>query len=603
MLFCCLPSLESLPRQTHSMAHKIYLGLCTTYHDPAIAVVDGEGAVVFAEATERCLQAKRGLNCPPDPLLQVTAWLQDYCDPRAEWLIASNWFSRRPWYEAASRFLGYFRPSGLVAKGYRDRSTFLEKYKLFHMLACQNASLPLGGVNLVRRACEYFPNTRLRFCHFDHHDCHAALACFSSPFTEAACLILDSYGERGSLAAYRYGAGKLERIQVGRGITSLGFFYMWLTELCGFDWLAGEEWKVMGLAAYGQVDETLLEKLKAMLWVDGLELRQNLSAFLAVLPEFEARRRKPGEPALIVADLARTGQEYFTHLVCQLATHLHTLIPSPNLVLGGGCALNSSCNGKLLAKTPFQALHVPYAPADDGTALGAALLAWRREHPHHPPPHCPLPYLGSALASTSVERLVRFSGLNSYHLPQRLEETVAGYLAQGYIVGWVRGRAEFGPRALGNRSILADPRDAKMKDRLNAQVKFREEFRPFAPAILDEYGPEYFQDYQTSPYMERALAFKPQAAAKVPAVVHVDGTGRVQSVRREWNPRFYRLLQAFHRLTGVPVVLNTSFNLMGKPILHRAEDAVAMFMTCGLDILVIEDYLFLKPHVAPPSLL
>lgn len=583
------------------MWQRIYLGLCTTYHDPALAIVNEEGQVVFAEAAERCLQSKRGLNCPPDPLLHITSWLKRYCDPKAEWVIAYNWSIRRPWYEYTSRLLGYFSPQGLIAKGYRDRATFLEKYKLFHMLACQNASLPLGGVNLVRQASEHFPNTPLSFRHFNHHDCHAALACFSSPFTEAACLILDSYGERGAVAAYCYRDGVLKPICLERGIASLGFFYMWLTELCGFDWLAGEEWKVMGLAAYGQVDPALLQKLRKMLWVEGLKLRQDLCAILEAVPELEARRRKPEEPALLAADLARTGQEFFTELVCQLASNLHAQVPCPNLVLSGGCALNSSCNGKLLERTPFQALHVPYAPADDGTALGAALLAWCQDHPGKPPPRCHLPYLGSALDKAQLERLARFGGFKNYCLTQGLEETVAALLAKGYLVGWIQGRAEFGPRALGNRSILADPRDPEMKPKLNSQVKFREEFRPFAPAILDELGPEFFENYQTSPYMERALRFKPEAASKVPAVVHVDGTGRVQSVRRDWNPRFYRLLEAFYRLTGVPVLLNTSFNRMGKPILHSVEDAAAIFATCGLDVLVLEDYLFLKPYVEEPA--
>ncbi|MCX8049009.1 MAG: nodulation protein nolNO [Methylohalobius sp.] len=583
------------------MSERIYLGLCTTYHDPALAIVDQDGAVVFAEATERSLQVKRGLNCPPDPLPHVTSWLRRYCDPDAQWVIASNWSRRRPWYEYTSRWLGYFSPQGLIAKGYRDHATFLEKYKLFHMLACQNTSLPLGGVNLVRQVAEHFPSTKLCFRHFDHHDCHAALACFSSPFPEAACLILDSYGESGAVAAYRYRDGKLERIHLGRGLASLGFFYMWLTELCGFDWLAGEEWKVMGLAAYGQVEEELLARFRKMLRVEGLNLRQDLAAILAAWPELEARRRKPNQAALSAADIARTGQEFFTELVCQLATNLHATVPSPNLVLSGGCALNSSCNGKLIERTPFQALHVPYAPADDGTALGAALLAWCQDHPGAPPPRCHLPYLGSTVERGKIDRLVRFSGFRNYYLPERLEEIVAAYLAKGYSVGWVQARAEFGPRALGNRSILADPRDPSLRDKLNAQVKFREEFRPFAPAILDQHGSEFFENYQTSPYMERALRFKPKIRSKVPAVVHVDGTGRLQSVRREWNPRFHRLIEAFYRLTGVPMLLNTSFNLMGKPILHSAEDAIAIFASCGLDLLVLEDYLFLKPHVPTPE--
>jgi carbamoyltransferase len=161
-------------------------------------------------------------------------------------------------------------------------------------------------------------------------------------------------------------------------------------------------------------------------------------------------------------------------------------------------------------------------------------------------------------------------------------------------VGWVQGRAEFGPRALGNRSILADPRDPQMKDRINARVKFREEYRPFAPSILHEHGPAYFRDYQESPYMERTLAFLPEAEAKVPAVVHVDRTGRLQTVKKEWNPRYHELISCFHQRTGVPLILNTSFNVMGKPIIHTVEDALAVFFTCGIDVLVIEDLVFLK---------
>jgi carbamoyltransferase len=168
------------------------------------------------------------------------------------------------------------------------------------------------------------------------------------------------------------------------------------------------------------------------------------------------------------------------------------------------------------------------------------------------------------------------------------------HLAHGKLVGWAQGRAEFGPRALGNRSILADPRPSTMKDTINAKVKYREAFRPFAPAILDEHGPDWFETYQKTPYMERTLRFRPEMCERVPAVVHADGTGRLQSVTREWNPRFRALLEEFHRLTEVPILLNTSFNVMGKPILHTAEDAILMFYTTGLDVLVVEDWIIVK---------
>ncbi len=575
---------------------RCYIGLGVTYHDPALAIVAEDGHVLFAEATERCLQAKRGLNHPPDPLLHVLDWLEAHCDPAAEWVIAFNWRRRRPWYEPVSRWLGYFRPEGLIAPGYCDRATFLEKYKLFHMLACQDASLPLGGVNLVRRVSERFPATRLRFRHFDHHRCHAALAAFASPFPEAACLVVDSYGERGSVAAWHYRDGRLRSLQAPRGVASLGFFYMWLTELCGFDWLAGEEWKVMGLAAYGRFDPEIYRRLQPLLWVEGLSLRQDLDAILQTLPWFQARGRSPGDDPLKAADLACTGQRFFRDRLLELVAQLHRRCPRDDLVLGGGCALNSAANGEIVAHTPFRRLFVPSAPADDGTALGAAWLAWRQDHPGAALPPAPLsPYLGHAVDRHRLEALVRHSGLPLSRHPDDLAQTVAAELAAGRIVAWLQGRAEFGPRALGNRSILADPRDPTMPARLNAEVKYRESFRPFAPAILDECGPDWFEDYQFSPYMERALRFRPERRPEVPAVVHADGTGRLQSVRRDLNPRFHALVTAFRDLTGVPLVLNTSLNRMGKPMVHTVEDALALFLTSGIDLLVIDDWLVRKP--------
>ena len=204
--------------------------------------------------------------------------------------------------------------------------------------------------------------------------------------------------------------------------------------------------------------------------------------------------------------------------------------------------------------------------------------------------------MGSSLSGEALARLASYcKGLVIRHLPTTICEETARLLAAGKLAAWVQGRAEFGPRALGNRSILADPRNADMKARINQRVKFREEYRPFAPSILHEYGPEYFHEYRETLYMEQALLFRPEAAARVPAVVHVDGTGRLQSVKVELNPRFHRLITAFYRETGVPLLLNTSFNVMGKPMVHSVEDAVAVFMTCGLDILVIDDWLFAKP--------
>jgi carbamoyltransferase len=354
----------------------------------------------------------------------------------------------------------------------------------------------------------------------------------------------------------------------------------------------------MGLAPYGKLDPELHQLFRRLIKVRGLELVPGLplDEEKQLYRELQARRRLPERPPIEAADIAFTGQQVFAEIMRELLLELHSTGLSQNLVVGGGCALNSSYSGKILDETPFRALHVPSAPADDGNAVGAAWLAWRQDHPTvRRVPRLLSPYLGSSIASESYENVIRFgSGRHVRHLPGAVVPAAARLLAEGKIIGWMQGRAEFGPRALGSRSILADPRAPEMKDRINGRVKFREEYRPFAPAILHEHGPAWFEHYQHTPYMERTLRFRPEVRACVPAVVHEDGTGRLQSVTPELAPKYYELISAFYAITGVPIVLNTSFNIMGKPIIHSVEDAVGMFYTTGLDALVIDDLLMVK---------
>ncbi|MGR9107262.1 MAG: carbamoyltransferase family protein [Gammaproteobacteria bacterium] len=578
------------------MKKTYFIGLSVTYHDPAVALVDASRNLVFAEATERCLQLKRALNCEPDTLYGIVEVLKKHCGDAECFHVAFNWLSNRPFYEHFCSATQYFTPPGLMRPRFASRATFLEKYKIFHMLACQTRAMEQGGINLVRMVREAWPGLELRFHHFDHHLTHAAFACYASPFDEADCMVVDSYGERGSLALYRYRNGQLSLVNRSKGIESLGFFYMKLTELCGFDWIRGEEWKVMGLAAYGSFDAAIYELLRPMIRVEGLGLNQNLSEIRRGMEILERNHRTCAP--LEAANLAHTGQFFFADLMRQLIENFSALGYSRNLVLCGGCALNSSFNGQVLEQSNYRRLYIPPAPADDGTAVGAALLACDRLYPEQRKSSGePInPYLGSTASSDSLERLVRFAGgIQIRHLPGNLAQEAAKLLADGRLLGWMQGRAEFGPRALGNRSILADPRRPEMKHKINSTVKFREEFRPFAPAILHEFGEQYFENYVESPYMERALRFREDACDRVPAVVHVDRTGRLQTVKPEWNMRFHDLLQAFYQITGVPVLLNTSFNRMGKPIVHSVEDAVGVFLTSGLDDLAIGDYLLSKP--------
>lgn len=579
---------------------KYYIGLSVTYHDPALAIINEQGEVLFAEATERHLQNKRALNCVADSLLQVKDLLAEYCLDPDEFVIAINWRRKRPLYENVVAALGCLTAPGLLKTGIKKLHSPLSNYQLHHMIASQRNHISSAGLNLVRLIQEHYPDCRIAFADFDHHLTHAATACYSSPFDEAACAVIDSFGERGSMAFYHFKDQHLHCLYESKGTGSLGFYYMKITELCGFDWLKGEEWKVMGLAPYGKLNPELYELLKATISVQEFTCRHhssNLFASLAALDKFKRHRKSPIEQA---ADLAYTGQYFFAELMTQLLQHLQHKTACSNLALAGGCALNSAYNGQIKSRTEFTQIFIPSAPADDGTALGAAWLALQGDKPELPRRNNnkPLtPYLGSRIADTAFQRLIHYNrSLEIRHLPESICAVTAELLAKGQLVGWIQGRAEFGPRSLGNRSILADPRGEKTKDAINHTIKFRESFRPFAPSVLHEQADAFFKDYHESPYMDKTLLIRKTMQQRVAAVCHVDGTGRLQTVKQQWNPRFYALINDFYTLTQIPMLLNTSFNVMGKPLVHTLEDALAVFLTTGLDVLVINDYLICKPE-------
>jgi len=574
---------------------KYIIGLSVTYHDPALAIVDGQGKVLFAEATERFLQNKRALNCEPDQLALITRLLARYCSDADEITLAINWQKQRPWYETVVNQLGCLSAQGLLKQGIKRLRSLLENYKLHHMIACQRQAINLAGINLVRTVQQSYPTCRLSFVDFDHHLTHAATACFTSPYPKAACAVIDSFGEKGSMAFYHYEQGQLKRIYESRGTGSIGFYFMKITELCGFDWLKGEEWKVMGLAPYGQLNEEFYALLKSTITVKGFCCSHHGAELFKGVDRLQDFKRDDDEPIENAVDIAFTGQFFFQELMAELLEHLHQVTGLESLTLAGGCGLNSVFNGQITQKTGFKSVFIPSAPADDGTALGAALLSFHQQNPAVKKGSVVSPYLGSVITDQAVERFKQFNqAFTVDHLPGRIVDETARRLSEGLLVAWVQGRAEFGPRALGNRSILADPRFAKTQDAINQRIKFREKYRPFAPAVLAEYGPDYFEHYQDSPYMDKTLTIRSDKRSQLGAVCHVDGTGRLQSVTAERNARFYALLTSFYGLTDVPVLLNTSFNVMGKPLVHSLEDCLTVFMTTGLDVLVINDYLITK---------
>ncbi len=580
-----------------------YIGLSSTFHDSALAIVNDKGEVVFAEATERYLQYKKTVNIQPDVIFWIRKVIEKYCDPDAELVVAHSWSEAERDYVEAELAEVQARQAR-VREAYGEVPFFLSRdmENQRHQLEMLRDAMKLTGRNLAYELSqmESWYDRPLHTRRYDHHLCHAATACFTSPFDEGVCAIVDGEGEMGRAHdIFLYRNGRIERLaELQRERTgSLGIFFWMVCQACGFGILTGEEWKVMGLAPYGRMNQDYYKLLRSMLKVNGLEIESApTAAYTQILWDLYSIQRKKGEPPLVSADLAYTGQEVFTEVFFELLRNLYARGYSKNLIAGGGCLLNSTASGKICGQTGFEKLHVYAAPADDGNALGAALLAFQEDHPEwRPAAKTGSPYLGSTVGGESLDNLLahgRVPNLNRY--PDDIHERTARMLADGKIVGWVQGRAEFGPRALGNRSILADPRTAEMKDEINLRVKFREEFRPFAPSILHEHGPKWFENYEETPYMERTLIWREEVRHLVPAVVHANDSGRLQSVKREWNEDYYRLIHAFYELTGVPLVLNTSFNIMGKPIIHSIEDAVAVFYTTGLDVLVIGDIMITK---------
>jgi carbamoyltransferase len=576
---------------------RYYIGLATTFHDSALSIIGMDGEILFAEATERFLQYKRAYNCEADNFVRVPKLLKEYCDPDAEYVFATTWSG-----DLAGVLDGLSEGGTFTLEKVRDSSdevnrSLVREYSELVFLAYLHAAQRTAGHGLVHGLREAFGHSRFVIKRYPHHLTHAAYSCLTSPFKEAACMVVDGIGEFGSMAFYQYSDGGIQTIKRHRGPESLGFLYGLVTELCGFDLKKGEEWKVMGLAPYGRFDREAYDLLRRLYHFESGKLK---FASLREIRKSVNELREIAQPWHLspekAADLACVGQAVFCEIMLALLRDFGEKTDSVNLALGGGCALNSSFNGEILSQTEFENLYVPSAPADDGASIGAALLAFREDHPEYRPDGKFLtPYLGTRISTNPILRMIEFgAGGKVEQLPETICERAASLISEGKLVGWVQGRAEFGPRALGNRSILADPRPADMKDRINARVKLREPFRPFAPSILHEFGEEYFENYQEAPYMERTLRFRKEVMSRIPSVVHFNGTGRLQTVKAEWNPKYYKLIKCFHDITGIPLVLNTSFNIMGKPIIHSAEDAIALFYTSGLDALVIEDYLITK---------
>jgi carbamoyltransferase len=429
-----------------------------------------------------------------------------------------------------------------------------------------------------------------------HHVAHAAGTFFSGPFHEAAVLTLDRGGDFLSTTTNLGRANGIEVRTEIRNPDSLGEVYTALTRFLGFH--PNDEGKVMGLAPYGSTK--FVEQLRDLVTLtpDGgfsVNLEwfgyQNEGAPMsgAFVERFGPPRRPGGELTDRDKDLAFAVQDLIEEAALHVARSLRRVSPSANLCLSGGLVLNSVMNTRILLEAGFDDVWIQPAAGDAGNALGAALWVW---HEHLGQPRgwqMTDPFWGESWSDDDAATALRRAGLRAVKVASPAEEA-ARRLSGGKVVGWFQGRAEAGPRALGARSILADPRRAEMRDVVNERVKHREWFRPFAPAVLDSRGPEFFDHYHPSPFMLLVLPIKESMQRVIPACSHVDGTGRVQSVSRESNPVFFEVIERFDAYTGVPVVLNTSFNLAGEPMVHRPGEAVADFLRSDMDSLVLGSF-------------
>lgn len=447
----------------------------------------------------------------------------------------------------------------------------------------------------------YAPPVRM----INHQLAHVASAFFCSGFERSMCMSYDAWGDQWSAAL---GVGTkdagIEFLETREPQNSLGIYYATITSYLGF-LVSEDEYKVMGLAAYGREGVDLSPFLRPT--PDGYRVNMDYvrgdytytsffePLYSGKLVELLGPPRQPGEP--ITArhrDIAFAAQKMLEECAVSLITHLHNRTGLDSLCLAGGVGLNCSAN-RVLRETPFiRQLFVQPASSDRGLGLGCALqgahengvkVQQKLEHVS----------MGPTYSVDQLRQALELSGVAYAELSDPAREA-AGMLAEGSIIGWFQGRSEFGPRALGNRSILADPRDARMKDEVNARIKFREEFRPFAPSVLEEHGSELFEMEEASPFMTVAYGVRPAWRERLGAVTHVNGTARVQTVGRAALPLYHQLISEFHRLTGVPVVLNTSFNVQGQPIVETPLDALSTFMGSGLDALFIGPFMIVKPH-------
>lgn len=599
------------------MTHYI-LGISAYYHDSAATLIEN-GEIVAAASEERFTRRKFDSRFPKNALLYCLSEASIELD-KIDFVV----FYEKPLLKFRRLLATYlaFAPRGFSS--FKAAMSLWLSQKLFQRREiCRHLQRMAPHINWKRR---------LLFV--EHHRSHAASAFFASPFERAAILTMDGVGEWTTTSVSTGNGNRINMIKEMRFPHSPGMLYSAFTGFCGFKILSGE-YKLMGLAPYGEPKYVnLIEKHLIDLKQDG-SFRLNMDYF-DYCTGFQMTNEKfyhlfglprlPDEPLTQrEMDLAASVQCILEKIVLRMARSAAKETGMRNLCLAGGVALNCVANGKLLKDGGFERIWVQPAAGDAGGSLGAALSVWHEflGNPRVVQGKADAmkgAYLGPAYSNERIEEhLEKLSASFKRVEEEELLDTVVSTLLEGKAVGWFQGRMEFGPRALGNRSILGDARSTDMQKILNLKVKFRESFRPFAPSILAEHLREYFDIEHDSPYMlfvadvlkRHRMAMTPEQEAlfgierlnvqrsTIPTVTHVDYSARIQSVHRETNPLYHRLITKFWKRTGCPVLVNTSFNVRGEPIVRSPEDAFRCFMGTDLDVLAIGNYLLYKKDQDP----
>ena len=585
----------------------LILGISAFYHDSAAALLR-DGEIVAAASEERFTRKKHDSDFPREAM--------QACLAEAGASVADL------------DFVGFYEKP--LQKFDRLLETYLafapRGYMSFAKAIPTWLQSKLRQPKMIRQELGREYRKKLVFC--EHHESHAASAFYPSPFDEAAILTVDGVGE---WATTTWGVGRGNKIQLKSEIRfphSLGLLYSAFTYFCGFRVNSGE-YKLMGLAPYGEPKfaDAIRENLITIHDDGSYRLNMDYFTYCHTLrmtgSKMEqllgVRRRKPDTPVReIDMDIAASIQQVTEEVVLKMARHVHAETSLKSLCMAGGVALNCVANGKLKREGPFENIWVQPAAGDAGGALGVASLIWHQllEKPRavRSPDAQRGSLLGTEISGSEIESLLANGAVATHYGNEQLFPVVAKLLADEKVVGWVQQRMEFGPRALGSRSILGDPRSPEMQTTMNVKIKFRESFRPFAPAILEEHVHEYFEVSQSDayPYMlfthdvhesrrlpidesvPRGIERVKQLRSDLPAITHLDYSARVQTVGRDRHPRFHALLKAFQAETACPCLINTSFNVRGEPIVRTAEDAYRCFMATNMDALVIGNHVFLR---------